>query len=46
MAIRFRSRHASWKTGSIPSAATSPLPATADMCAEDVGLSVTLAASA
>lgn len=46
MASRFRSRQVSWTVGSSPSRATMPAPATGDICAAPVGLSVTLAASA
>ena len=44
--IRLRSRQVSCMTGSNPAAATRADPACDDMCAEEVGLSVTLTASA
>ena len=44
-ASRFRSRTVSCSVGSTPARATNAAPATGDMCAEAVGLSVTLAAS-
>jgi hypothetical protein len=44
-ANRFRSRTVSCSVGSIPARATNEAPATGDMCALAVGLSVMLAAS-
>ena len=45
MPSRFRSRHVSCTVGSTPAADTNRTPASGDMCALAVGLSVTLAAS-
>ncbi len=45
MPSRFRSRHVSCTVGSTPAAETNRTPASGDMWALAVGLSVTLAAS-